>query len=249
MPLRSPKFIAMIRPACIWQYARRLLLWSCVALPWWYGPSLAQTTTQNQPIAPSNSEVSQPESKNGATSKPKQPDVIPESPPDIDKKKKVDLTPAQKKQKEEQEELDKSLLGPWVLISTVDAKPGMAEIETAAPRCVERPQIKKLAIEPGATRKLPAKNELFGDLVYFRTAKGLQRFHIPSGEITLIREVRKNLLSGNRTVWALRGRAVRLRIRFSVPRKNIRAEFMIEEGGFYLRCRRPSPPKETLQKP
>ncbi len=151
---------------------------------------------------------------------------------------KVD--PAAEKLNAETAELNSALLGVWVLTGLVTEELSEQAILAAAQRCLKRPDFKSLEFEPGAVRKFPDVNSLFGDLVYFRTEAGLQRMDMTKGQVTLIREFRKRDISDDRVVWVLRGRAIRVRIRFSVPNPNRSAEFMLEEGGLYLRCGRPS---------
>ena len=150
--------------------------------------------------------------------------------------------PIKEKLKNETAELDKALVGAWVLVGLVTEKPTRDDIVAAAKRCVVRPDFKTLEIEPGAVRKFPNVKSLFGDLIYFRTAAGLQRFDLKKGQITLIRSFKKTVTSKGFTVWALRGRAIQMRIRFSVPQANRpNTKFMIEEAGFYLRCPKLNP--------
>jgi len=151
--------------------------------------------------------------------------------------KENEKDPATVQAEADEAELDAALIASWVLISTIDKDLDDKRVEAAAKRCVQRPKLKSLTIEPGAARKLPNAAQLFGDLVYYRTETGLQRFDLKSGQITLIRQIKKIAMNNNRRMWALRGRVVGFRIRFSNPiARKPGLKFMIEEGGFYLRC-------------
>ena len=156
---------------------------------------------------------------------------------DETKKDEPAADPVKEKLKEESAELDKALVGAWVLVGLVTDNPKQDDILAAAKRCLERPDFKTLEIEPGAVRKFPNIKSLFGDLIYFRTEAGLQRFDLKKGQITLVRKFKKTITPKGFTVWGLSGNAIQMRIRFSIPQVNRpNARFMIEEAGFYLRC-------------
>ncbi len=159
---------------------------------------------------------------------------------------KPELTDEEKKLKEERSELDILLLGPWAFLAdSAQVKPTEKLIGKAVTRCLEIPKLKKLDIEPSAARKLPDAKNMFGDLIYFRTDKGLQRFHIQTGRMLLLNEFRKFEKSG-KTAWAVRGRVNGYTLRFADTKKNGgKGQFMLENNNLYLRCKIAPPPAQT----
>ena len=134
-------------------------------------------------------------------------------------------------------ELDARLLGAWTRVSSVQKKLTTTAIRAAAKRCLQQLKLKPLRFETNALRQLPDIDALFGDLVYYRTSKGLQRLDINSGQIRYVADVSVRKLQNSQLVWTLMGQNMKLRIRFSNPiEKAPKARFMLEESGFYLRC-------------
>ncbi|MEP0943366.1 MAG: hypothetical protein ABJH63_04865 [Rhizobiaceae bacterium] len=133
--------------------------------------------------------------------------------------------------------LDGQLLGAWTRVSSVTENLSAPAIQAAAKRCFQQLTLKPLKFQTGAAEQLPDIDALFGDIVYYRTEKGLQRLDITNGLIRLVSEIAVNQLKNSQLVWRLTGERLRLRIRFSKPLPQApKARFMIEETGFYLRC-------------
>ncbi len=142
--------------------------------------------------------------------------------------------------------LDSRLLGAWTRVSSTNAGLSTSTVRVAASRCLQQLKLKPLRFETTAARQLPDIAALFGDLVYYRTERGLQRLDINSGQIRLISDLTTKKLNNAQIVWTLIGDNLRLRIRFSRPLKKApNARFMIEESRFYLRC--PSKNDELFQ--
>ena len=134
-------------------------------------------------------------------------------------------------------ELDARLLGAWTRVSSVSKQLTEAAVRDAARRCLQQLKLKPLRFETNALRQLPDIDALFGDLVYYRTSKGLQRLDINSGQIRFVADVSVRKLQNSQLVWTLKGQNMKLRIRFSNPIQSApKARFMLEESGFYLRC-------------
>ncbi len=130
------------------------------------------------------------------------------------------------------------LLGPWAFLTDDgQGKPTKELLEKAISGCLSAPKFERLDIEPGAARKLPKVENLRGDIIYFRTNKGLQRFETKPGRMILLSEHRK-LDRAGRTIWAVRGRANGFTLRFSDTRnRGGKGQFMLENDTLYLRCR------------
>ncbi|MEP5727955.1 MAG: hypothetical protein ABJL67_01135 [Sulfitobacter sp.] len=135
------------------------------------------------------------------------------------------------------QQLDARLLGAWTRVSSMSEELTSQNVRNAARRCAQQLKLKPLRFETSAARRLPDIEALFGDLVYYRTDKGLQRLDINSAQIRLVSEISARQIKNSQIVWTLMGQNLKLRIRFSNPLKNApKARFMIEEYGFYLRC-------------
>lgn len=133
--------------------------------------------------------------------------------------------------------LDIRLLGAWTRVAAVTDGLTSAAVQDAAKRCYQQLTLKPLKFETTAAQQLPDIDGLFGDVVYYRTDKGLQRLDIKSGQIRLLSELSVKQLNNSQQVWTLRGRNLRYRVRFSKPLEQApKARFMIEETGFFLRC-------------
>ncbi|NKB52729.1 MAG: hypothetical protein GKR97_10960 [Rhizobiaceae bacterium] len=85
--------------------------------------------------------------------------------------------------------LDAQLLGAWTRVSSVNKGLSDVMIRVAAVRCLQQLTLKPLRFETSAAQELPDIDALFGDLVYYRTEKGLQRLDINSGQIRLISDL------------------------------------------------------------
>ena len=134
-------------------------------------------------------------------------------------------------------ELDGQLLGAWVRVASVSDKLSDAAVRNAARRCIEPLKLKPLRFETTAAQKLPDIDGLFGDLVYYRTEKGLQRLDIKLGHIRYIQQIELLNVDQTKKVWRLLGRNLVIRIRFAKRLPKLpKARFMLEESGFYLRC-------------
>lgn len=150
---------------------------------------------------------------------------------------KDEQTPAENIEQKAAQQLDARLLGAWTRVSSVSKTLTKAAVQSAAERCRRQLQLKPLQFETSAARTLPDIEALFGDIVYYRTEKGLQRLDINSGQIRLASDISARKLKNSQIVWTLTGQNMRLRLRFSKPLDNLpRARFMIEESSFYLRC-------------
>lgn len=133
--------------------------------------------------------------------------------------------------------LDILLLGAWTRVASVTDSLTSPAIQEAAKRCYEQLTLKPLKFETNAAQQLPDIDGLFGDVVYYRTDKGLQRLDIKSGQIRLISELEVKQLNNSQQVWTLTGQNLRYRVRFSKPLEQApKARFMIEESGFFLLC-------------
>ena len=160
--------------------------------------------------------------------------------PDVDPNAKKPLTEEEKAAAEAQklaDALDESLLGAWTRVAAVTDSLTSAAVQEAAKRCFQQLTLRPLKFETNAAQQLPDIDGLFGDVVYYRTDKGLQRLDIKSGLIRLITELSVKQLNNSQQVWTLRGQNLRLRVRFSKPLEQApKARFMIEETGFFLLC-------------
>ena len=133
--------------------------------------------------------------------------------------------------------LDVLLLGAWTRVASVTDGLTSSAIQEAAKRCFQQLTLKPLRFETSAAQQLPDIDGLFGDVVYYRTDKGLQRLDIKTGQIRLLSELAVKQLNNSQQVWTLKGQNLLLRVRFSKPlEKAPKARFMIEETGFFLLC-------------
>ena len=149
----------------------------------------------------------------------------------------AEADPQQQAKEKIARELDARLLGAWTRVSSVQRKLTASAVRTAARRCLQQLKLKPLRFETNALRQLPDIDALFGDLVYYRTSKGLQRLDINSAQIRFVADISVRRLQNSKLVWTLMGQNMKLRIRFSNPiEKAPKARFMLEESGFYLRC-------------
>lgn len=146
-----------------------------------------------------------------------------------------------------QEELDGLIIGPWVRISeSFDAKLDSSSVLNAVRRCTQVIQLGELQIQRGAERSLPDRTQLFGDLIYYRTDRGLQRLESASGRLVVLTRNEKTTTNSGNTVWRLGGRAFSTPVRFAdTSARGGTAEFMIERGGFYMRCPKIELPEES----
>lgn len=167
-------------------------------------------------------------------------------PEDVEKEPPKPDDSAETKKKTKTEELDEKLMGAWTLVAPIRANITNGMVEQAARRCLLTMQRKPLIFENTAIRELPGIFSLIGDIVYYRSEKGIQRLDIQTGRILLLPDFEKRQIGTSQTVWLLNGRARNIRVRFSQPFENAPDRyFMIEESGFYLRCQSPTQAKET----
>ncbi|MEE9376289.1 MAG: hypothetical protein V3V04_08115 [Rhizobiaceae bacterium] len=141
--------------------------------------------------------------------------------------------------KDDLAELDDLLLGAWVFITdNPKENPSLSSLTKALGRCLKPAKIKKLDIEPGAERKFPEANSLVGDLVYYQTKKGLQRFTFNDGQLTLLTKARKLDKPNGRAVWAILGRAGGHMLQFANAKKRGgNGQLLLENKNLYLRCK------------
>ncbi|MEE9313089.1 MAG: hypothetical protein V3V02_00430 [Rhizobiaceae bacterium] len=138
----------------------------------------------------------------------------------------------------EQAELDGFILGPWVFLTdTFRKEPSSETLKKAIVRCATPAKLEKLKIESGAEKKLPEVTDLRGDLIYYRTKLGLQRFDVQLGKLTLLNEVKKSIASSKKRVWAIHGRTGGHTILFAnAAKRGGKAQMMLEDAKLYLRC-------------
>ncbi|MEM8750233.1 MAG: hypothetical protein AAGF28_08015 [Pseudomonadota bacterium] len=137
-----------------------------------------------------------------------------------------------------EKELDSLILGPWALItSDASASVSRAMITTAAQNCVKTLRLTNLDIEPAAERALPTAENRFGDLIYFRTNRGLQRFEIATGRMFLISDVEKTKRGNGQDQWLIAGQVFRTAVRFGdATSRGGTGKFLVDATGFYLKC-------------
>lgn len=149
----------------------------------------------------------------------------------------TDKEKAEQEAKKLSDSLDAQLLGAWTRVASVTDSLTATALQAAAKQCYKQLTLKPLKFETSAAEQLPDIDALFGDIVYYRTDKGLQRLDIQSGLIRLISGIAVKQITNSQQVWTLTGDALRLRVRFSNPLTQApKARFMIEETGFYLLC-------------
>lgn len=163
-----------------------------------------------------------------------------------DQEKEEPIDPVEQAKEKLGAELDALLLGAWTRVASVTKKLTGSQLKSAGKRCFQQLKLKPLKFETTAAQTLPDIDALFGDLVYYRTDKGLQRLDINSGQIRLVTDFTTRQIKNSQIVWTLTGQNLSLRIRFAKPLpKATKVRFMIEESGFYLRC--PSNKDELFQ--
>ncbi|MGI9364451.1 MAG: hypothetical protein ACR2O8_04655 [Rhizobiaceae bacterium] len=149
------------------------------------------------------------------------------------------VSPETEKQDRLEEKLNERLLGGWALVSTVDKKITADSIATAVQRCLKQLTLKPLAFDPAAEQRIPDIDALYGDVIYYRTEKGLQRMDLNLGQIMLLNDVSIAEGANAKPYWSVRNDNVIFRIRFSnaLPMAP-KANFMLENLGFYVHCGR-----------
>jgi len=156
------------------------------------------------------------------------------------------LSAAEQRQDELEKELESLLVGAWSLVTTADRPLDEAVVEAAARRCFRQMPLKPVAFENAALEQIPDIGYLFGDLVYYKTSKGLQRLDIEKGLVLLLSKVNKTQIGPSKIIWEVANEKLRLRIRFSrSPSFSTKIRFMLEEAGVYLRC--PLPDQENTE--
>ncbi len=148
-------------------------------------------------------------------------------------KKKPELT-------EDQKELDKKLLGAWAQItSDINAQMSEELFRKAAERCLKPPKITRLDAEPGLKNPLPGREDVRGEVIYYRTDQGLQRFQTGPGSIFLLPDMKKDVNAGGQTVWQVSGKYAAFVIAFAEARQGADVLLMVEQDRLYLKCGKP----------
>ncbi|MDD9909752.1 MAG: hypothetical protein OXR62_08685 [Ahrensia sp.] len=143
----------------------------------------------------------------------------------------------EKEPTEEQKELDAQLLGSWsVLTKDLNTELTDAVFEAAIKACETFPDITQLDVQPGIETALPDRKSVRGEVVYFRTDQGLQRFELGTNRVHLLPNLEKAVNTGGRTIWRASSRFAKFDIGFSNPVPGSDALLMIEEDSLYLKC-------------
>ncbi len=152
---------------------------------------------------------------------------------EADKKEKDEL-------REDQKALDKKLLGAWALITDdINAQMSEALFRKAAESCLKPPKITRLDAEPDLKTPLPDQKDIRGEVIYFRTDQGLQRFQTNPGAVFLLPDVKKAVNVGGQTVWQVSGKFAGFSIAFAEPGAGADVLLMVEQDKLYLKCARP----------
>jgi len=137
----------------------------------------------------------------------------------------------------DQKELDKQLLGAWAVVTdNIDAEMTDELFRKAIESCETVPQIKELDAESGLKEELPEEKEVRGQLVYFRTDQGLQRFETEPGSVVLLPDIQKAINAEGRTVWQVSGRFAQFAIAFADALQGANTLLMLEENRLFLKC-------------
>ena len=143
-----------------------------------------------------------------------------------DKKEEPKPLTAAQKQAAEQAELDQQLLGAWVFLANEsDPSVSNATARAAAARCRV----------PGANGT--GTQTTGGDIMYFRSAQGLQRLEITKGKISLFTEQKRVEDRSRGVIWGLANGSQIMAVRISdVDTQAGRVKVMLEDTRLYLRC-------------
>lgn len=138
---------------------------------------------------------------------------------------------------DDQKELDKRLLGAWALvIDNTDAEITDELFQRALESCGTVPRVTGLDAEPGLKKVLPGKEEIRGQLIYFRTDQGLQRYETNPSRVFLLPDVRKAVNAQGRTIWQVSGQFAQFAIAFADARQGAGTLLMLEESRLFLKC-------------
>ena len=139
----------------------------------------------------------------------------------------------------QQQELDAAILGSWGFINNRGLVAD-EQLISAARACRRTKKIVRVEFQAGAEETLPPENERNGNIVYYRTDKGLQRLDTALRKVAIVTSFSRNKTSDGRTIWILKSPTGQLRTTFGRLRKRGRTSaVMIEENGIYLRCAQP----------
>ncbi len=139
-------------------------------------------------------------------------------------------------------ELDKQLLGSWGRISSRGAA-GIsdANIITGANQCLRARRISAPEYAEDADKVLPEETQRRGNIVFYRTKKGLQRLDTALRRVFLISSIEQRPKIDNQPpVWKLGTTKGSVLLGFgTVRRKGRRFPVMIEQNAVYVRCTAP----------
>ncbi len=184
-------------------------------------PTFAQSTTQD--------------STQSSTQEPalvQKPAETPTTTPDPNATPEVELSA-------EEKELDPFLLGPWSKLTNSPTEP-ITDIvaNNAVQKCRTAMQLSRLKFSRDVERIFPEnRKELVGDIVYFRTSKGIQSLDNRTDTMLLLPKIERATKQNGDVVWRLSNNGYRVLLRFTdTSQRGGNGEFMASNDGIYLRC-------------
>ena len=139
----------------------------------------------------------------------------------------------------QEQELDTLLLGPWARMTGLTNTALTNDvINKAVARCKTTMQLSRLNFNSDVVRALPTNTaHLVGDIVYYRTPKGIQSLDNRNDTLILLPKVEKTTTNAGRVVWHLTNNRFRVLLRFTnTSNRGGTGEFVATNDGIYLRC-------------
>ncbi len=153
--------------------------------------------------------------------------------PALAQSSKPQLTTAQ-----EQRLFIERLIGPWSIISsdyTLATTPAM--LEKALAGCKSPQTFANIKVQAGADTSEPKKTDIRGNLLYYKTEKGLQRLDIEQKEVVLISQIRQREIKPGQTLYQLSSKGGSITLLLTrIGNDNGNMPVLIEEKALYLRC-------------
>ena len=138
-------------------------------------------------------------------------------------------------------ELDPLILGSWGLISGRGAA-GISDnsILAGVGQCRRTKTVNNPEYASDAAKVLPEEIERRGNIVFYKTEKGLQRLDVALRNVFLISTIEKDPTGKNPNVWKLGTPKGNILAGFgTIRRKGRRFPVFIEQNAVYVRCTKP----------
>ena len=118
---------------------------------------------------------------------------------------------------DEEKELDPFLLGPWSKLTNSPADPITDDaVKNAVRKCVTSMHLSRLKFSRDVERTFPKnRKELVGDMVYFRTSKGIQLLDNRTDTMVLLPKIERATTEKGDVVWRLSNKGYKVLLRFT----------------------------------